>query len=58
MFLYNVEEDATMQLPPILFPQGYEGKVENIEFLRNYLVVVLKNSKEIVIYDLAVCLDF
>jgi len=41
-----------------MFPSGYEGKVENIEFLGHYLIVVLKYVKEIVIYDMARCRDY
>lgn len=30
VFLYNVEEEGNMTIPPIMFPEGYEGKIQNI----------------------------
>ena len=41
-----------------MFPEGYEGKIQNIGFLGHYLVVVLRYTKEIVIYDMIKCEDF
>lgn len=58
VFLYHVEEDATMRMPPIMLPKGYEGKIQNVEFLGHYLVVVLRYMKEIIIYDMIKCEDY
>jgi hypothetical protein len=30
VFLYHVEEEGDMRMPPIMFPDGYEGKIQNI----------------------------
>lgn len=58
VFLYHVEEEGDMRMPPIMFPEGYEGKIQNIEFLGHYLAVVLRYTKEIVLYDMIQCEDY
>ena len=40
-----------------MFPPGYEGKIQSIEFLGKYLVVVLRYVKEIVFFDMVQCWD-
>jgi hypothetical protein len=40
-----------------MLPAGYEGKIESIEFLGQYLVIVLRYVKEIVFFDMIQCWD-
>lgn len=58
VFIYHVEHDAENRMPPIMFPKGYEGKIQNIEFLGHYLVVVLRYTKEIAIFNMIHCEDY
>lgn len=57
VFIYDVENDASLETKPIMFPPGYEGKIQSIEFLGQYLVVVLRYVKEIVFFDMVQCWD-
>lgn len=57
VFIYDVERSASMDLRPIMFPTGFEGKIQAIEFLGNYLVVVLRYVKEIAFFDMNQCYD-
>jgi hypothetical protein len=57
VFIYNVETDASLDTRPIMFPAGFEGKIQSIEFLGQYLVVVLRYVKEIVFFDMVQCWD-
>jgi Na+(H+)/acetate symporter ActP len=52
-----VEDDARLKFAPIIFPKGYEGKIQAIEFLGHYLVVVLRYVKEIAFFDMIQCID-
>ena len=58
VFLYHIEQESEMKMPPIMFPEGYEGKISNIEFLGHYLAVVLRYTKEIVFYNMIHCEDY
>ena len=40
-----------------MFPEGYEGKVQAVEFLGHYMAVVLRYVKEIVFFDMRQCFD-
>lgn len=42
---------------PIVLGKDWEGKIQSIEFLGHYLVVVLRHMKEILFYDMKVCHD-
>lgn len=57
VFIYDVENGASLEAKPIMFPSGYEGKIQSIEFLGQYLVVVLRYVKEIVFFDMVQCWD-
>ena len=56
VFIYDVEA-MEMFARPIILPKGYEGKIESIEFLGSFLVVVLRYTKEILFYDMIRCAD-
>ena len=58
VFLYHVENEAENKMPPIMFPTGYEGQIQNVEFLGHFLVVILRYMKQIVIYDMVSCEDY
>ena len=30
VFLYHVEEEGAMKMPPIMFPKGFEGKIQSV----------------------------
>jgi hypothetical protein len=46
VFIYHVEaDDDEKSFRPIMFPDTYEGRVTSVEFLKHYLVVVLKYMK-------------
>ena len=47
-----------MIIPPIAFPEGYEGIIQSIEFLGHFLVVVKRYTKELVIFDMIQCQDY
>lgn len=57
VFIFDVENGAELGTRPIMFPEGYEGKIQSIEFLGQYLVVVLRYVKEIVFFDMIQCWD-
>lgn len=57
VFIYDVERKASMDVRPIFFPAGFEGKIQAIELLGNYLVVILRYVKEIVFFDMIQCYD-
>lgn len=57
VFVYDVERNAEQGAKPIIFPEGYEGKIQSVEFLGKYLVVVLRYVKEIVFFDMVQCWD-
>ena len=42
---------------PIMFEKGWEGRIQSIEFLGHYLVVVLRHVKTLVFYDMKQCHD-
>jgi hypothetical protein len=57
VLIYDVEHNAELGARPIMFPPGYEGKIQSVEFLGHYLVVVLRYVKEIVFFDMIQCWD-
>ena len=57
VFVYDLTRNQELGAKPIMFPSGYEGKIQSIEFLGHYLVVVLRYVKEIVFFDMIQCWD-
>ena len=57
VFVYDVESGAELGTRPIMFPSGYEGKVQAVEFIGHYMAVVLRFVKEIVFFDMRQCFD-
>ena len=57
VFIYNVQDKMDTFHSPIVFEKGWEGKVQSIEFLGHYLVVVLRHIKTLVFYDMKQCND-
>lgn len=57
VFIYDISHRNDTFSKPIIMPNGWEGKIQSIEFLGHYLAVTLRHIKTIVFYDMKMCHD-